>query len=195
MANLFDTTNAATTEPAKIIAGDRLIWKRSDLHADYANTAYTLKYSARLEGTGSTEIQITASASGSDYLVQVNSLTTASYTVGTYRWQAYINRNSDSQRLTIDEGTWEVIANRDAATTDPRTHAAIMVDKIESLMEGRADADVSSYSIQGRSLTKLGIEELRTWRDAYKAEVLRERRRERALNGEGTGAVVKVMLP
>ena len=96
MANLFDTTNAATTEPEKIVAGDRLIWKRTDLNADYANSAYTLKYSARLEGTGSTEIEITASASGSDYLIEVASAVTANYTAGTYRWQAYITRNSDS---------------------------------------------------------------------------------------------------
>ena len=192
MANMFDTANAAATEPAKIIAGDRLIFKRSDLNNDYSNASYTLKYSARLEGTGSTEIEITASASGSDYLVEVASATTASYTVGTYRWQAYITRNSDSQRLTIDQGTWEVIANRDAATTDPRTHAAIMVDKIESILEGRADSDVSSYSIQGRSLTKLGIEELMAWRDRYKAELLLEKRKERALNGVGTGAKVLV---
>jgi len=192
MANMFDTANALETEPAKIIAGDRLIFKRSDLNNDYSNASYTLKYSARLEGTGSTEIQITATASGSDYLVQVNSSTTASYTVGTYRWQAYITRNSDEQRLTIDEGTWEVIANRDAATTDPRSHAAIMVDKIESILEGRADSDVSSYSIQGRSLTKLGIEELMAWRDRYKSELLLEKRKERALNGVGTGAKVLV---
>lgn len=192
MANMFDTANALETEPAKIIAGDRLIFKRSDLNNDYSNASYTLKYSARLEGTGSTEIQITATASGSDYLVEVNSSTTASYTVGTYRWQAYITRNSDEQRLTIDEGTWEVIANRDAATTDPRSHAAIMVDKIESILEGRADSDVSSYSIQGRSLTKLGIEELMAWRDRYKAELLLEKRKERALNGRGTGAKVLV---
>lgn len=192
MANMFDTANALETEPAKIIAGDRLIFKRSDLNNDYANSSFTLKYSARLEGTGSTEIQITATASGSDYLVEVNSSTTASYTVGTYRWQAYITRNSDEQRLTIDEGTWEVIANRDAATTDPRSHAAIMVDKIESILEGRADSDVSSYSIQGRSLTKLGIEELMAWRDRYKSELLLEKRKERALNGRGTGAKVLV---
>ena len=192
MANMFDTANALETEPAKIIAGDRLIFKRSDLNNDYSNASYTLKYSARLEGTGSTEIQITATASGSDYLVQVNSSTTASYTVGTYRWQAYITRNSDEQRLTIDEGTWEIIANRDAATTDPRSHAAIMVDKIESILEGRADSDVSSYSIQGRSLTKLGIEELMAWRDRYKSELLLEKRKERALNGVGTGAKVLV---
>ena len=192
MANLFDTTNASTTEPEKIVAGDRLIWKRTDLNVDYDNSAFTLKYSARLEGTGSTEIEITASASGDDYLVEVASATTANYAAGTYRWQMYITRNSDSQRLTLDSGTWEVVANRDAATTDPRSHARIMLEKIESVLEGRADADVSSYSINGRSLTKIAIPELMEWRDRYKSEYLREVRKERARNGIATGATVLV---
>ena len=192
MANLFDTDLARETAPEKIVAGDRLIFKRTDLGTDYANGSYTLKYSARLEGTGSTEIEITASASGDDYLVQVNSLTTASYVAGTYQWQAYITRNSDSQRLTIDQGSWEVVANRDAATTDPRSHPRIMVEKIESILEGRAGADVNSYSINGRSLTKIPIPELMEFRSKYKAEYLREVRRERARNGVGTGATVLV---
>ena len=192
MANLFDTDLARETEPEKIVAGDRLIFKRTDLGTDYANGSYTLKYSARLEGTGSTEIEITASASGDDYLVQVNSLTTASYVAGTYQWQAYITRNSDSQRLTIDQGSWEVVANRDAATTDPRSHPRIMVEKIASILEGRAGADVNSYSINGRSLTKIPIPELMEFRSKYKAEYLREVRRERARNGVGTGATVLV---
>ena len=63
-----------------------------------------------------------------------------------------------------------------------------MLEKIESILEGRAAADVSSYSINGRSLTKIPIEELMNFRSRYKAEYLREVRRERAKNGIGTGA-------
>ena len=81
---------------------------------------------------------------------------TASYTAGDYRWHAYTTRNSDSERLTIDSGTFEVVANRSASTADLRSHVKIMLDKIESILEGRADGDVAAYSINGRSLTKLG---------------------------------------
>ncbi len=190
MANLFDTGNVPTTEPAKIVAGDLLQWKRTDLGTDYANGSYTLSYKARLEGTGSTVITITASASGDDYLVSVGQSTTASYTAGDYRWQAYITRDSDSERLTIDSGTFEVVANRSASTADPRSHAKTMLDKIESILEGRADGDVSAYSINGRSLTKLDITELLMWRDRYRADYLREVHRERALNGTATGSTV-----
>ena len=190
MANLFDTGNVPTTEPATIVAGDLLQWKRTDLGADYANGSYTLSYKARLEGTGSTVITITASASGDDYLVSVGQSTTAGYTAGDYRWQAYITRNSDSERLTIDSGTFEVAANRSASTAAPRSHAKTMLDKIESILEGRADGDVAAYSINGRSLTKLDITDLLMWRDRYRADYLREVHRERALNGTATGSTV-----
>ena len=190
MANLFDTGNVPTTEPATIVSGDLLQWKRTDLGTDYANGSYTLSYKARLEGTGSTVITITASASGDDFLVSVGQSTTASYTAGDYRWQAYITRNSDSERLTIDSGTFEVAANRSASTADPRSHAKTMLDKLESILEGCADGDVAAYSINGRSLTKLDITDLLMWRDRYRADYLREVHRERALNGTATGSTV-----
>ena len=65
-----------------------------------------------------------------------------------------------------------------------------MLDKIESILEGRADGDVAAYSINGRSLTKLAIPDLLMWRDRYRADYLREMRRERALNGTATGSTV-----
>ena len=67
-----------------------------------------------------------------------------------------------------------------------------MVDKIESILEGKADSDVSSYSIGNRSLSKMSPEELTTWRDHYRAEYNRELRVERIDRGEGTGNTVKV---
>mgnify|MGYP003649210617 FL=1 len=67
-----------------------------------------------------------------------------------------------------------------------------MVEKIEAILEGRADADVSSYSINGRSLTKIPIPELMEFRRSYKTEYLREVRTERRQKGIGTGSTVKV---
>ena len=46
MANLFDTANIQEREPTEIRAGDILQWKRTDLHQDYPNDKYTLKYTA-----------------------------------------------------------------------------------------------------------------------------------------------------
>jgi len=189
MANAFDSTEAPQGEPLEIVAGDFIQWKREDLTTDYPSASYTLKYSARLQGTGTTEIEMTG---GTDQLVQVSSSVTALYTAGTYSWQAYITRNSDSERILVESGYWDVLANSDESTADPRSHAEIMLNKIESLLEGKADSDVSSYSIAGRSLTKLTPEELITWRNFYKAEVLRERQKEDIKLGRKTPTTVKV---
>ena len=152
MANLFDSSNYPETEPAQFTAGDRITWKRTDLGADYAPASYALKYSARLENSGATEIEITASESGSDYIVEVGQSTSASYKAGVYHWQAYITRTSDSERITIDSGTWEIKPNRDTTASDPRSHAKIVLEAIEKVIEGRATKDQENYSIQGRSL-------------------------------------------
>jgi len=192
MANLFDSTNYPETEPTQIIAGDRAAWKRTDLGTDYAPASYSLKYSARLEDSGSTEIEITASESGSDYIIEVSQSTTAAYTAGVYHWQAYITRTSDSERVTVDSGTWEIKVNRDAATTDPRNHVKKVLDAIESVIEGRASKDQESYSIQGRALSRTPIADLITLRDKYRAEWVREQRAERIKNNLGHSGVIKV---
>jgi len=192
MANLFDSTNYATTEPLSLIAGDRIAWKRTDLNSDYAVASYALSYSARLEGAGSTEIEITASESGDDYIVEIPQATSAAYTVGVYHWQAYITRSSDSERITVDSGTWEVKANRDVATTDPRTHVKKVLEAIEATIEGRASKDQESYSIQGRSLSRTPIPDLVVLRDKYRAEFVRETRAERIRNGLGHSGTIKV---
>jgi len=191
MANLFESTNYPTTEPDKIIAGDRIAWKRSDLDSDYPIATYSLKYSARLENAGTTEIEITASESGSDYIVEVGQSTTAAYTAGVYHWQAYIIRTSDSERITVDSGTWEVKANRDAATTDPRGHVKKVLDAIEATIEGRASKDQEKYAIQGRELWRTPIADLILLRDKYRAEYVRETRNERIRNGLGHGGIIK----
>ena len=67
-----------------------------------------------------------------------------------------------------------------------------MLDKIESLLEGKADNDVASYSIQGRSLAKLSPQELIDWRSYYKAEYNKEIQRENIKRGEGSGKMIKV---
>lgn len=181
MANAFDTV--PETEPAAIIAGDFTTWKRTDLGTDYPPASYALSYKARLEGSGTTVISITAITSGSDYLVSLSSATTAAYSAGTYRWQAYITRISDSARITIDEGTFTVEANRSTATTDPRSHAKKTLDAIEAVIENRASQDQMSYSIQGRQLSRTPIADLLLLRDRYKAEVKREEDSERLDNG------------
>lgn len=190
MANLFDVANSPTTEPQEIVVGDYIRWRRIDLGVDYPNNEYTAVYVARITGGGASEITLTGSAYNDDYLFTVDSATSSSFTPGYYHWQLEIIRNSDSNRIVVDRGNFRAIVDLDVNGTDPRSHAEIMVDKIETVLQGRADADVLSYSIAGRSLTKMSPEELLTWRSHYRREVLMERRKERARRKLPTGATM-----
>lgn len=191
MANLFDAANAPTTEPLEIVVGDFIQWKRTDLGIDYPNDQYTATYIARITGGGASEITLTGTASGDDYLFTVDSATSTDFTPGYYHWQLEIVRNSDSERLVLERGTFTAIVDLDVNATDPRTHAEIMVDKIEAVLQNRADADVANYSIQGRSLVKLSIDDLLRWRDYYRNELAMEKRKERVRRGKSTGATIK----
>ena len=191
MANLFDAANAPTTEPETVVVGDFIQWKRTDLGSDYPNNLYTATYVARITGGGANEIVLTGTASGDDYLFTVDSATSADFAPGYYHWQLEIVRDSDSNRIVVDRGVFTAIVDLDVNQSDPRTHAEIMVSKIESLLSGKADADVSSYSIAGRSLTKLSFSELVEARDYYKREYQKEVIADRIRRGKSTGATVK----
>lgn len=188
MPSQFDSANYPTREPLELVAGDRWTWKRTDLGADYPPASFTLKYSARLDNAA-TEIEITATASGSDYLIEVLSATTAAFPVGRYRYQAYITRISDAQRITLNSGFFEVKPNRDIATTDPRTHARKVLDSVETAIEGFASgSSIKSYTIAtpnggSRSVTRRDMPDLLVLRDRYRAEVSNEEAKDRVANG------------
>lgn len=192
MANLFDAANSPTQEPLEVVVGDFIQWRRTDLGADYPNDEYTATYIARITGGGASEIQLTGAAYGNDYLFSVSSTVSADFTPGYYHWQLEMVRDSDGERIVVERGTFTAIVDLDVNATDPRTHAEIMVDKIEAVLQNRADADVANYSINGRSLVKLSIDDLLKWRDYYRAELTMEKRKERVRRGKSTGATVKV---
>ena len=189
--NSFDRTNYPTSEPERLVAGERWLWRRDDLAVDYPPDSYSLTYYGRSHGSSSAEIAITATEADSKYFIEVSSSTTASYPTGHIHWQAWITRTSDSEKIKVGEGQWYVLTDTDVAH-DPRTHAEIMLEKIQSLLEGRADNDVEEYSIGNRSLTKLSITDLMKWRDYYRSEVTKERQLTRVRSGKRPANMVKV---
>jgi hypothetical protein len=192
MANAFDPANAQEGEPYEVVVGDFIQWKRSDLAATYDPTLYDLVYEARITAGGANTFSITATNYNDSFLLTVLSATSANFVAGDYYWQAEIIRKSDSERIVVDRGTFNIIVDLPATGADPRTHAEIMLTKIEALLEGRADGDVSSYSIAGRSLTKMSPAELIEWRDYYRREVLAEKRKNDVKLGRASPATVKV---
>jgi len=192
MANLFDTDNAPTLEPDKIVIGDRVIWRKKNLGVDYPSSAYTTEYVSRISSGGGThEFKVSGVADDNDYLFTIASTASVDFDHGHHHWQLEIVRTSDSERIVIQTGSWDVITDLDN-NVDPRDHAEIMVDKIESLLEGKADGDVQSYSIAGRSLTKMSPDELLQWREYYRREVVNKHRLDHIKNGRPHSGTIKV---
>ena len=191
MANLF--TDIPEKEPVTIYKGETIVWNRKDL-TDYPVGSYAMSWTARLESNGGTAFSATVTEVDDYYKFTLDNSSTGGYTTGDYFWVLKVTQSSDSEELIIDTGKITVKDNYFGSTGDTRSHAKIMLDKIESILEGRADADVSSYSIQGRSLSKISINELLQWRDYYKAEYQKEIAKFRRDNKEGTGRVIKVQF-
>ena len=191
MSNAFDSANYPTAIPAELVAGDRWVWKRIDLTS--YGSGYTLTYELTAEG-GSTPVTLTATLSGSDYIIEVSAATTAAYTAGTYRWVALITRDSDSERYRIGYGS--VVVKPDPATSeaDPRSHAKKALDAIEAVLEKRASQDQQAYTINGRSLERIPHKHLRELRDYYAAEVRREEKAEAIRQGKNAGNQIKVRM-
>lgn len=191
MANLFDAANAPEGEPLEIVVGDFLQWKRSDLVADYPVDEYSAEYVARITGGGTSEIKLAATETNPEYyLFTVDSVTSADFNAGYYHWQLEITKTATGDRLVVDRGEFTAVVDLDINGTDPRTHAEKMLTKIEAVLENRADGDLSSYSIAGRSLTKMSPDELLQWRDYYRRELASEKRKNAIKRGKKSNATI-----
>jgi hypothetical protein len=192
MANLFDADQAREGEPTEIVVGDFIQWKRSDLVDDYPLSEYSVEYVARITGGGSNEIKVAATETGGTYLITVDSATSADFVAGYYHWQLEVTKTSTGDRVVVDRGAFTAVVDLDDNQADPRLFEEKMLAKIETILLGKADADVSSYSIAGRSLTKYSYQELQDLHDQYEAKVNRHKQLERIKLGKTTHHTVKV---
>jgi hypothetical protein len=146
------------SEPVKFFSGDALSWSRTlDSVVDTA--------SYRLVGAES-HYTIAATVDGLTLSASADSTTTAGYTPGSYKW--FLLATVGTDRLTLDEG-YLVIEDNPANLTDlnTQTHAEKVLAAIESRIEGRILSDHENYSIDGRSLTRIPIDQLIQIRRQY----------------------------
>ena len=194
MSNAFDRANYSTKEPNSLVLGDYWAWRRDDLASDYPVGSYALTYEFHSDvgGGGSKKFTLTATEADDTYYIEAASSSTTSYSIGDYVWDAYITKTSDSNRVLVDSGRTTITENLANTNADLRSHAKKVVDAIEAVIENRASMDQSSMSIAGRSLSRMSIDELLTFRDRYKAEYLKEIKLARIRNKQGSGNTVKV---
>ena len=182
-----------TSEPAELRTGDTWKWTKS--LADYpASESWTLKYRFKNAAGG---FEITASAAGDDYSVTVAAATTAGYAAGAYSWMAWVEGGT-SEKYTVDTGTCTINPDYRSGTAtaafDDRTHARVVLDAIEAVLESRASKDQEAYEIAGRSLKRTPIADLLKLRQHYKAEVASQVAAEAIANGLGTGRRIQFRI-
>lgn len=184
MNNIFDSTNYPTQLPAELQVGDYWAWKRTDLASSYPLADYSLKYIFYLvSGSTPSNFTIDASESGGEYVFATSSTVKP---IGDYKWTAVITKTSGSVAAVIDTGYVTVIS--DAI----RSHTKLVLDSLEAVIANRATMDQSSMSIAGRSLSRMSVDELMQFRDRYKMDWLKEVKKARVKNNQGSGNNIKV---
>lgn len=161
--------------PRSLQAGDTWTW--SDKVDDYPASSWVLHYVLHRSGLTS-PIDITATAAGLEYAIEVDAATTAGYAPGIYSWRAYVEQGTGPSRVrhTVGDGVVEIrhdLAQASAAT-DSRSHARRMLDAIEAALEAAApNAAIVSITIAGRSV-QYKRTDLLILRDRYRREVASE---------------------
>lgn len=185
--NLFDNSVAPKLTPKRLVKGDYRAWRNSALVTDYPTATYSLEYKLRREGEPAIEISIASSVDSAEYLFEISSITSAAYEVGIYHYDLYVIRTSDSERVTVDQGTIEVIPNKDEDSDDPRTLPRKMLYQIERAMLNRAtnnQLDTLAYSLGVETSATRNPKDLTFHRDYWRRELIKANRKWRARNGK-----------
>lgn len=175
-----------TELPRAFTIGDTLTWTESD--ATYPAPTWTVRYYF----TSKTEVFSSndpSTADGSDHVVTI---TTTNLKAGTYD---YVRKVTDGSELyTTERGQIEVLPDLSADVTgvDRRVYAEKALEAIEAMLLGKASKDQTSYSLNGRALSRYSPAELNEWRRALRIEVAELRAKERRKAGGKSNRNVRV---
>lgn len=178
-------------EPQEIVCGDRIQWTRT--FRDFPATSWTLTYYFRGNAAGA-QIDVTATADGSDYSVDIPTTDSATYVPGTYYWQAFVSQSGD--RKLVSEGRLVVKANPSdiIEPVDNRSHARKVLEALNILIERGSLTGIQRYTLQavGRNVDRWSVTDLLKIREYYVALVKAEEKQEAIDRGESAGDQVLV---
>lgn len=179
-----------TYEPSEFAIGESLAWSKSFAEYSAAN-GWTLTYYFR----GPTTFDVTASANGADFDVDVPASVTAAATAGLYFWQAWLSKDDD--KLRIASGRTNAVAGFPTtdAGFDGKSDAERLLDAIDALLAGKASVDQQEYTIGAggaqQQLRKIPIPDLLELRKHYAAIVGGERRKR---GRRGLGRIIRAQF-
>ena len=195
--NQFDNTNAPYKIPKAVVSGDYIAWRNSSYVADYPPASYTLTYNMRLEGEPAREFVVTGVEDSGEFLFEIEIATSAALDLGLWHWDLYVTQDSDSKRITLDQGILKVVSNKAEASAHPRSLPRKMIAEIERAMLSRAtnnQLDTLAYSLGVETSATRDTEKLMTWRNYWRKELVKANRKWRGRNGLPHSGIVKVQF-
>lgn len=197
----------AQPEPSQIVIGDTLSWLRSYTDVTYvdhdgntqeckASDGWTLKYYYSIPGS-TTSFTITASTHDTnDYLVSVTAVITATYIASkNYIWKAIIEKGSgaSAEKYRIAYGTCEIVSA--FVGEEDLEHIMAVIAACEAVFAGRASSGVAQYSIAGRSIANMPIQDVFSLYSKYKASYENFLAAQKIASGLATGRKILVRFP
>lgn len=161
---MTDPFKPSSTEPASIMVGGYVAWTIPDT---FDPLKYTVKYRF---SKGSLSFTLDGVYADNLWTFTADREFTQKLTTGRWSIDRVVTRVLDDEDVTVSASTIQCFKT----AADRTSHAQIMVDKIESILSGRADNDVDSYTIKSRSISKMSVTELMSWREYYLAELGRQ---------------------
>lgn len=179
---------------SELIQGDTLSFLQS-VSLYPASDGWELTYRLIPRASTGAAVEITASAEGASYRVAATAAATALWGTGYYSVASWVTKGAERHTVTPVFAQLRILANPAtlAVGHDGRSHARIMLDAIESILEGRAtdeDLDIVGTAAGGRS-TSYRPELLMQLRSRYAAEAKAEDDAIRLQQGLGTKRLIR----
>ena len=172
-----------TVEPTEIVAGDYVQWRKVENSDRSIADGWVLSYALVIAGKN-IDIQCTDNGDQT-HLATIAVADSKDLPSGTYHWQSYITKGTE--RYLVDSGTLKILANFAALDGghDGRTFWRTVLDNVQAVLEQRATKDQSSYTVNGRQLSRTPVADLIMLYDKAKANAVGEERAENQKNGVG----------
>ncbi len=156
--------------PKTITAGESVSWRVS--LADYpASSSWVLTYTLVKSDN---QIQIAASASGADHLVEIPFATTQAYDPGEYDYQAHVSNGTERYR--VGSGKIKILTDFSTQTDgyDNRSHNRKVLDALEAVIENRASKTQLTQTVGPVQIQHMSHDELMQAQKKYAFKCARE---------------------
>jgi hypothetical protein len=182
-----------TAHPAKLVAGDTLKFTKA-IANHTADDGWAMTYWLRGNGTGMAQSYTNTNETG-DFSFYVDNRTTVEWTVGKYRYEAFVYKGGDRHR--VDYGDFEILADFQNGTgaVDFRSDNQKALDAISATINGSASISEQQMQINGKMIQRFSINELIKAKAYFESEVAREKAEEKAeRDGTSSGGTINVWL-